>query len=158
MLVIDVWTHNSPKGPIMKLRKALLTAGTIAATATAVLAGTTTASATTDPPPPGGWDFIFSTSGATLYVKKHGDILKICDTNADNKYARVDVYEVEKNGKVDPKYDLVNGDFVQGLGNCHTHRASQGWAWDLREGQQYEVHVSGNSNWTHKTWRFTNDH
>ncbi|NIH78457.1 hypothetical protein [Amycolatopsis viridis] len=135
----------------MKLRKTLLTAGTIAATATAVLAGTTTASATTDPPPPGGWDYVISAPGAILYIKKHGDIFKLCDTQANNYSAQYDVGYVE-----DDEWHSRDWASINGLGKCVTHRASQGGRHNLPE-RKLTVFVEGTFSGKRVMQDFPND-
>ncbi|ATO15569.1 hypothetical protein CO540_18415 [Micromonospora sp. WMMA2032] len=69
---------------------------------------------------------IFDYSGEA-YFTEHGDILKICDTDADG-------YAVKMYVSLDDAYGATRYSFTRGgEGNCATHRASEGGAYNLPE-------------------------
>ncbi|WP_346537228.1 hypothetical protein [Micromonospora sp. DPT] len=69
---------------------------------------------------------IFDYSGEA-YFTEHGDILKICDTDADG-------YAVKMFVSLDDAYGAPLYEFSRsGEGNCATHQASEGGAYNLPE-------------------------
>ncbi|OXM73055.1 MULTISPECIES: hypothetical protein [Amycolatopsis] len=133
----------------MKLRKTLLTAGTIATVTTAVLAGTGVASADVD------YDHVWPDNDGTakVYVKENGDVLSVCDTKADGKAARMHVYVGDEG---DPRYSAYA---TNGKGTCVTRRAKDGGAYNLPEGRRIWVYFGnedGAGNWTSRS--YVNDH
>ncbi|MEV5158733.1 hypothetical protein [Streptomyces sp. NPDC053728] len=72
-------------------------------------------------------------AGGTMEFTKYGDIVKVCDTDADGQAAKGWVKDTS--GVV--RYTLQAG----GNGTCVTKRASQGGAYDLPEGRKYTFQV-----------------
>ncbi|NIH77919.1 hypothetical protein [Amycolatopsis viridis] len=133
----------------MELRRTLLAAGAVAATATAVLAGTSTAAAAAYSPP-GGWDHIWRAADGTavVYVEEHGDVIKLCDTKRNSFGAFLAVW---KNGSI-----ITN--WTAGDGGCKTHQASEGKPYDLPEGVRIELRFHGTAGGPDTRQSFTNDH
>ncbi|MFR9722809.1 hypothetical protein ACL02R_05465 [Streptomyces sp. MS19] len=80
------------------------------------------------------WDHQLHTNdgdpGGRVRFEAYGDIVELCDIEADGWAVRVEVYA--------PGY---SDEFtVGGNGNCKTHRASNGH--DLKEGQAYYFTIS----------------
>ncbi|MFJ1730475.1 hypothetical protein [Streptomyces sp. NPDC088254] len=123
-------------------RKIATVAAASAFLAAGMLATATSASATVDPPA-GGWDHTWTTSdsvpGGTVYIAEHGDVVSLCDTDADSLAPRVSI-AVEQSiaGAYDIRYTLTASG---GEGSCVVARASQGGVYDLPEGKNIGVTI-----------------
>ncbi|GAA2076043.1 hypothetical protein GCM10009801_31190 [Streptomyces albiaxialis] len=113
----------------MKFRigRILVGATALASAALAMTAGSASAA-----PSAAGWDHIFGpntpgSSGVRVYVKEHGDIVKLCDTKKDGYSAELAVAE---DGHAGDSYGMS---VSTGAGTCKTHRASDGAKYDLDE-------------------------
>ncbi|MEH0937276.1 hypothetical protein [Micromonospora psammae] len=97
---------------------------------------------------------VFDYSGEA-YFTEHGDIVKICDTDADG-YA-VKMYVALDNADGAPLYSFTRG----GEGNCATHQASEGGVYNLPEnryiGFQFCRYKDGHAGEC-ENYRFYNDH
>jgi hypothetical protein len=111
---------------------------TLTAAAMALLAVTTTLLAS-----PGAaqaaWPYSMSTDdadpGGRVRFAPDGDVVEICDIEADGWAAQVDVWNyTEGNTKI---YSYQIG----GDGNCQTLRASLGGKWDLEERDTFKFRV-----------------
>ncbi|MFD5269034.1 hypothetical protein [Streptomyces sp. NPDC058335] len=105
------------------------------------LATATSASAVIDPPS-GGWDHTWTTSdsnpGGTVYIAEHGDIVSLCDTDADGYAPRVQIAAQASSGAYHIRYTLTASG---GEGACATARASQGGVYDLPENTSIGVTI-----------------
>ncbi|MFJ9211307.1 hypothetical protein [Streptomyces sp. NPDC102264] len=75
----------------------------------------------------------FITPGGTLEFTKNGDIVKVCDTDADGMAAEATVF----NTSGSQRYAFHAG----GKGTCVTKRASMGGVYDLPEGGTHQFYV-----------------
>ncbi|MBM7440593.1 hypothetical protein [Streptomyces sp. HB132] len=75
----------------------------------------------------------FIVPGGTMEFTKYGDIVKVCDTDADGMAAKGWVKEAGGG----TRYSLQAG----GNGKCVTKRASMGGAYDIPEGGTHEFLV-----------------
>ncbi|MEV1009454.1 hypothetical protein [Streptomyces sp. NPDC049881] len=96
------------------------------------------------------WDHQLHTDdgdpGGRLRFEAYGDIVEICDIEADGWAVEVDVYDTVG------RYNVDNFR-VGGNGNCATHRASNGH--DLVEGRYYEFSLSlEHSNGLRQYWDY----
>ncbi|MFF7879263.1 hypothetical protein ACH40F_14795 [Streptomyces sp. NPDC020794] len=116
-------------------------AATTAFLAGGALATATSASATVDPPS-GGWDHTWtttdSTPGGTVYIAEYGDIVSLCDTDADGYAPRVQIASQNGSGAYDIRYTLTASG---GEGACVSARASQGGVYDLPENTEIGVTI-----------------
>ncbi|MGA8112416.1 MAG: hypothetical protein WCA46_02000 [Actinocatenispora sp.] len=133
----------------MKFRIGRAVSGAMALAAAAIL---TTAGAASAAEPPGGivWDHTWSTTGVTVYVEEHGDIISVCDTSANGDAAYVEVYA----NYAWPYTYLMTA--TGGSGTCTTHRASDGGKYNLDEGVDVDVRGDGGEYGRRDT--FVNDH
>jgi hypothetical protein len=142
----DVRSLRSPDWPSereegkMRHRIATLAATTVIA-AGGVLATASSASATVDPPP-GSWDHTWATSdagqGGTVYIAENGDIVTLCDTNADGRTPHIEIVYEDGPGDWGSAYALVASG---GEGSCISARASQGGAYNLPENKEIGVTI-----------------
>lgn len=72
-------------------------------------------------------------AGGTMEFTKYGDVVKVCDTDADGRAAKGWVKDVGGG----TKYSLQAG----GKGTCVTKKASLGGAYNLAESKTYEFQV-----------------
>jgi hypothetical protein len=89
------------------------------------------------------------------YFTEHGDIVKVCDTDADGYGVRMYVYKDEPYGT--KLYSITVG----GEGNCKTHRASEGGVYDLAENRHVGFlfcRHDSTSEGECRAYRFYNDH
>ncbi|MPY31317.1 hypothetical protein FNH09_08390 [Streptomyces adustus] len=116
-------------------------AATTVIAASGVLATASSASATVDPPS-GGWDHTWTTTdagkGGTIYIAEHGDIVTLCDTNADGRTPHLEVNYEDGPGDWGFAYAL---DATGGEGSCVSARASQGGRYDLPENEEIEIAI-----------------
>ena len=113
----------------MKLRRAL-----------AVLALSTVVGSVAIPTPAhaaDSWDLIVSTTddnpGGRMWVAASGDVVQVCDVQADGKRAVASVYN--------PGGSLRYRFTASGVGTCNTKGASNGGAYNLVEGTSYKFQV-----------------
>ncbi|RKN21004.1 hypothetical protein D7147_09365 [Micromonospora musae] len=71
--------------------------------------------------------------GGRVEFTEYGDIIKLCDVQADGHYVVLGVYDEFGNGW---------WDYASGNGNCITHRASQGGEYNLYESTEYKFTIS----------------
>ncbi|MEU3838603.1 hypothetical protein AB0E88_00975 [Streptomyces sp. NPDC028635] len=120
----------------MRHRIATLAATTVIA-AGGVLATASSASATVDPP--GSWDHTWTTvdagKGGTVYIAEYGDVVSLCDTNADGRTPEAEVSYESVNGWVSAYSLRASG----GEGSCASARASDGGSHNLPENKEIEV-------------------
>ncbi|MEU9025649.1 hypothetical protein [Actinomadura sp. NPDC048394] len=139
----------------MQFRIARILGGAMALTTAAIMATAGNASATTLPPASGGgWEHVYSATGVKVYVKEHGDQIKVCDTSANGHAAIVKVNDITENSHHGHAYtakDKTSG------GPCVIHTASQGGAYNLYEGDEYGLFYVGNGGRGHVS-TFVNDH
>ena len=135
----------------------------LAATTAFVAGGTlltaTSASATVDPPG-GSWDHTWYTTdadkGGTVYVEENGDVVSVCDSDADGLSARAKVSVEESPNVWRELYTLIASG---GVGSCATARASDGGTHNLPEGASISVVVYLGPNFQHdSTHEYLNDH
>jgi hypothetical protein len=110
----------------MRLPLRILGTSAVAVIASFGLAGTAQAASFT----------IFTTDdrpGGSLSFTADGDVVKLCDTQADGKRAVGNVY----NPSGSRRYTF----YASGNGHCTTVGASKGGVYDLVEGQQYGFQV-----------------
>ncbi|WP_129843141.1 hypothetical protein [Streptomyces sp. RFCAC02] len=113
-------------------RKTALRAGVVAlvAAVTPVLASPSAQAIT--------WDHTLHTDdgdpGGRLQFEAYGDIVRICDIEADGWAVGV---QIIRKVAWDNSYTFQVG----GNGNCAERRASQGYPFDMTEGHQYEFTV-----------------
>ena len=116
----------------MRTRRILSGLGTAALAATASLASATPASAAT-------WDEWMYTddsdSGGVVRFRADGDVVQLCDIDADGARVNLEVYNTSQGGRW--QYGLKVG----GNGNCIEARASFGGPYNLREGDVYEFRI-----------------
>jgi hypothetical protein len=134
---------------VLKFRVGRVVAGVMAVVAAALMATAGNAAAEE---PPGGivWDHTYEAPGVRVYVEEHGDIISVCDTKANGHSARIEV------GKDDwpLAYEMAARG---GAGTCETHRASDGWRYNLMERVNIQLAFDGNGG--NDTWKlFYNDH
>ncbi|MCA1222514.1 hypothetical protein [Streptomyces sp. 8L] len=128
---------------------------TTALAAAALLAGgllaTATSASASDPGGGNDWDHIWTTAdkahGGTVYIREHGDVVKLCDTAADGASPRINV---------DGAYSLTA---AGGNGACITRDASWGGVYDLPEGFTVNVFLTLGPNGADEAdYSFVNDH
>ncbi len=142
----------------MRQKIAAMVATTVILTGGA-LANATSASATVDPPS-GGWDHTWTTSdsnpGGTAYIAEYGDIVSVCDTDADGVSPRVQIAVQYPSGAYHIRYTLTASG---GEGACASARASQGGIYDLPEDTSISVAVwLGPDYGSVTTHYYVNDH
>ena len=109
------------------------------------LATATSASAVPAPPDGGSWDHTWTTTdsaphGGTIYIKENGDVVALCDTNADGMTPGAAIYYEDPNLSYYPlAYSLTASG---GEGSCATSTASMGGNHNLPEGREIEVVIS----------------
>ena len=85
-----------------------------------------------------GWDEWMYTddadSGGRVRFQRNGDVLELCDIEADGHGVRLDVYDYTA---VKHKYHY----FIGGNGRCQTLRASLGGRYDLAEGHVFQFRI-----------------
>lgn len=70
--------------------------------------------------------------GGTVYIATYGDVVKVCDTDADGRDARVKVAFAGR------EYRLT----AIGNGNCVERGARSGWRWNIPENATVTTTVS----------------
>jgi hypothetical protein len=69
--------------------------------------------------------------GGSMWFNTYGDVVTVCDRDADGEYAVLTVYEGGYYGPI--RYTIT----AKGEGNCTTRKASMGSKFNLREGRTY---------------------
>ncbi|MDF6043801.1 hypothetical protein LRD69_17025 [Streptomyces sp. JH14] len=114
-------------------------AATTVIAAGGMLATATSASATLDPPG-GSWDHTWTTAdaghGGTINVEEYGDILNLCDTDADGKSPVAEIQIFSPSGYYDSDIFLVA---TGGYSSCDVSAASQGGVHNIPEGYTVKI-------------------
>ncbi|MGW8885086.1 hypothetical protein [Streptomyces sp. NPDC055749] len=135
----------------MKLRLGRFAAGAIAFAAATLMVTPGNASAAEPPSIGWEWDHILSASGVKVYVEEHGDIIAVCDTQANGDSAMV---QVRSSDMWPYNYEMTASG---GNGTCKTHRASDGAKYNLPEGREVDLWFDGNGGTFDGEGGFTND-
>ncbi|MFE4328007.1 MULTISPECIES: hypothetical protein [unclassified Streptomyces] len=98
------------------------------------------------------WDHTYSGTGVKVYVKEHGDIIRVCDTSANGHSAWVAVMDITDN--VDHYKLKASG----GKGTCATHQASEGGRYNLAEYSRIALNFEGAGGNGSYYVSFVNDH
>ncbi|HVV09615.1 hypothetical protein [Amycolatopsis sp.] len=139
----------------MKFAKSVTTLAVALGAAGACLATTGTAAAAS-------WDHVWTSTdanpGATVYIREYGDVVRICDTDADGYYAYVGY-----NYKGSDGIPVGNGLSASGNGNCNQQGASTSAIDNIPENENVTVTVglgkSGQAGLKFSaTHTFLNDH
>ncbi|WP_313811071.1 hypothetical protein [Glutamicibacter sp.] len=70
-------------------------------------------------------------AGGSMWFNTYGDVVTVCDREADGRYAVLYVYNEEAYGV--QRYKVT----AKGDGNCTTRKASMGSPYNLREGKTF---------------------
>ena len=75
--------------------------------------------------------------GGVVTFQDNGDVVTVCDTDADGKRAAVYVYQYNPGVGWLPTYRT----YAAGNGNCTTRSASDGYPYNLAEGEYYKIKI-----------------
>ncbi|MFE0511520.1 hypothetical protein [Streptomyces sp. NPDC058964] len=132
-------------------------AATTVIAAGGMLGTATSASATVDPPSD-GWDHTWYTTDGhgRVQVEEYGDLIDLCDMNADGKYPEAVINAFDGLGEIIDSFTL---DAKGGSGSCAVSSASQGGVHNIPEGTTVDVSIwlmSGKTN--ENVGEYINDH